>query len=315
MRKLTTEEFIHRAREVHGDKFDYSKVVYNGNKIKVCIICPIHGEFWQTPLNHIQGQDCPECAKQKMGHNKLSKDEFVVRAKDIFWDKFDYSKVEYKGMHVPVIIICPTHGDFEILPNSFLRSQHGCPKCGWESAANMRKLSFDEFVLRANIIHGKKYAYPLCEYKTTDDKIQIICPIHGIFEQSMRSHLNGRGCPHCNESHGEKEIAKWLNSHNILYKREYFITPTQVLFGRNKFRVDFYLPICNTIIEFNGRQHYEDIDFYNRSTEQFQVQQDRDQRLREHCKQNKIRLIEIPYTEIDNIDKILTKKILKSKKI
>lgn len=61
MKKLTIEEFIERARKVHGDKYDYTKVGYKGNDIKVCIICPIHGEFWQTPRNHIKGSECPKC--------------------------------------------------------------------------------------------------------------------------------------------------------------------------------------------------------------------------------------------------------------
>ena len=57
--KLSTEEFIKRAREVHCDKYNYSKVDYVNSKTKICIICPEHGEFWQTPSMHFYGQGCP----------------------------------------------------------------------------------------------------------------------------------------------------------------------------------------------------------------------------------------------------------------
>lgn len=63
MKKLTTEEFIEKARKVHVDKYDYSKVEYVNNLTKVCIICPKHGEFWQTPNNHLSGKGCPICKK------------------------------------------------------------------------------------------------------------------------------------------------------------------------------------------------------------------------------------------------------------
>lgn len=61
-KKKTKEEFIKDARKVHGDKYDYSKVEYVGSKIKVCIICPKHGEFWQTPSHHFEGKGCPKCS-------------------------------------------------------------------------------------------------------------------------------------------------------------------------------------------------------------------------------------------------------------
>lgn len=62
---LTRDEYIEKAIKVHGDKYDYSKVEYVNAKVKICIICPIHGEFWQAPFNHLRGDDCPKCAKNK----------------------------------------------------------------------------------------------------------------------------------------------------------------------------------------------------------------------------------------------------------
>ena len=106
MRKLTTKEFIEKAREVHGDKYDYSKVRYANSKTKVCIICPKHGEFWQEANSHLQGSGCSKCC----GNNSYATEEFIEKAREVHGDKYNYSKVEYKGMHTKVCIICPEHG-------------------------------------------------------------------------------------------------------------------------------------------------------------------------------------------------------------
>ena len=123
-KKLTCEEFILKSIAVHGDKYDYSKVEYINNRTKVCIICPIHGEFWQTPINHINNKNgCPKC-----GNNMISVEEFIKRARKIHGDKYDYSKVNYINSNTPVCIICPKHGEFWQSPATHL-DYSGCPKC------------------------------------------------------------------------------------------------------------------------------------------------------------------------------------------
>ena len=129
MRKLTTEEFIERAKKVHGDKYDYSKTEYANNYTKVCIICPEHGEFWQTPNCHLDGQGCPKCGIKKRSVNKtLTTEEFIKKAMDIHGDKYDYSKVQYLNNRTKVCIICPEHGEFWQTPHNHLKG-NGCPKC------------------------------------------------------------------------------------------------------------------------------------------------------------------------------------------
>ena len=125
MSKITTNEIIAKAKLVHGDKYDYSKVDYVKDYIKVCIICPEHGEFWQRPHAHLQGQGCPKCKSKKQ---TCTTDEFIAKAKKIHGDKYDYSKVDYSNAHTKVCIICPNHGEFWQTPNNHLRG-HGCPKC------------------------------------------------------------------------------------------------------------------------------------------------------------------------------------------
>lgn len=123
-KRLTTKEFIERAREVHGDKYDYSKVNYINQHSKVCIICPIHGEFWQIVQIHLMGHGCPKCS----GNGKLSYEEFVERARKIHGDKYDYSKVKFNSILDKVTIICPIHGEFTQVANDHLQG-NGCQKC------------------------------------------------------------------------------------------------------------------------------------------------------------------------------------------
>lgn len=126
---LTTEEFIKRAKEIHGDRYDYSKVEYKKSIEKVCIICPEHGEFWITPHNHLEGKKCKYCAIIDRSNKKRNKQEEVIeKAKETHGNKYDYSKVYYHKMHEKVCIICPEHGEFwQSMANHI--AGKGCPIC------------------------------------------------------------------------------------------------------------------------------------------------------------------------------------------
>ena len=155
--KLTQEQFIKKARDIHGDKYDYSKVKYVNVNTKVCIICPEHGEFWQTPLVHLYGGGCgcKECRKKKLNEKfKFDLETFIKKARDIHGDKYDYSKVVYVNSHTPVTIVCPEHGEFEQMPYSHLNGR-GCYKCGrvtsGKKASDRRKSNTEEFIQK---FHG-----------------------------------------------------------------------------------------------------------------------------------------------------------------
>ena len=124
-RRYTLDEFVNESIKTHGKRYDYSRVKYINNNTKVCIICPEHGEFWQTPTSHINNKSgCPYCA----GTKKRSSDEFVKKAREIHGGKYDYSKVNYINQTTKVSIICPEHGEFLQIPNSHLNGR-GCPLC------------------------------------------------------------------------------------------------------------------------------------------------------------------------------------------
>lgn len=122
MRKLTKEQFIEKAIEIHGNKYDYSKVNYIDAKTKVCIVCPEHGDFLQLPYNHLNGNGCPSCAR-----HKWDTDSFIKKAMEVHGDKYDYSKTEFKSTREKVCIICPEHGEFWQYPLSHLNG-NGCGK-------------------------------------------------------------------------------------------------------------------------------------------------------------------------------------------
>lgn len=185
-KRLTTDTFVSRAKEKHGNRYDYSKVGYTNIHTKVCIICPEHGEFWQRPNEHMNGCGCPKCC----GKNKTTQ-EFIAEAKRIHGDKYGYSKVEYANATTKVCITCFTHGDFYQTPNAHLRGI-GCPMCAHNAPVNT-----EEFIKRARVVHGKKYDYSKTTYTRAKNKVIITCPLHGDFEQEAFSHLSGCGCLSC----------------------------------------------------------------------------------------------------------------------
>ena len=187
LRRSSIDDFVKKSREIHGDKYDYSKVCYKNTNTKVTIICPTHGEFEQKPSNHLQGQGCSKCSNKY----KLTTKDFIKKSREIHDDKYDYSKVDYRNANAKVIIICPTHGKFEQTPHSHLLG-NGCPKC----SGNV-KLTTMEFIEKAKEVHGDKYDYSKVEYKNAREKVCIICPKHGDFEQISNLHLQGSGCPKC----------------------------------------------------------------------------------------------------------------------
>jgi hypothetical protein len=129
-RKL--EDFIAKAIEVHGDKYDYSKTVFNGIKEECIIICKIHGEFSQILNNHLNNHGCRECGKIKAIQclkQKMTTEEFILRSKKKHGDLYDYSNTKYISSECKVKIRCKTHGEFEADPPKHYRLGYGCPIC------------------------------------------------------------------------------------------------------------------------------------------------------------------------------------------
>ena len=131
MRKRTTEDFIEKSSKIHNNFYDYSETIYKTAHEKVCIICPVHGKFWQAACDHLKGFRCKKCSA-KTTTDKLTKttNEFIKKAAKRHNNQYDYTKVKYKRHNQKVNIICKKHGEFLQTPNAHLNGQ-GCPKCGY----------------------------------------------------------------------------------------------------------------------------------------------------------------------------------------
>lgn len=117
--------FITKAKNIHGDRYDYSSVSYINAKTKVTIICKIHGEFLQTPSNHLSNYNCQKCSN----NYKSDTLSFIEKAKIVHGNKYDYSKVNYINANSPVIILCKEHGEFNQIPDFHINRKCNCPKC------------------------------------------------------------------------------------------------------------------------------------------------------------------------------------------
>lgn len=135
-RVRTQEDFIKKAQEIHGTKYDYSQVKYVSTQTPVTIICPIHGPFQQKPFNHLRGHDCPICGRDK---TKTGRDEFIRRARAVHGNRYDYSRVVYEKTSQKVEIICPVHGSFWQTPQCHISSKQNCPKCAAEEGGQKRR--------------------------------------------------------------------------------------------------------------------------------------------------------------------------------
>lgn len=259
--KLKTQEtVISQIKEKYGDIIDCSLIKYKGTHEKVKIKCnKCNNIFEKTPRDILYNSSlktiCPYCYKENM--NNYHKESFIKKANEIHNNKYDYSNIiEYKDNKTKVPIICPEHGVFWQIPNSHLRG-HGCPSCMYDKS----RLKYEDFIKRAKIIHKDYYIYKdNIEYTNNQSLIPIVCPVHGEFIQKVKTHLDGCGCPKCNQSWMEREICNLLDRNNIKYVQE---KTFKWLKNKNfNLYLDFYLPDYNIAIECQGEQHFKAIDFY-----------------------------------------------------
>ena len=184
--------FIEKAVKVHGDLYDYSKVEYILNNLRVTILCKTHGKFEQTPSNHLTGYGCKKCtvdASREKYRRNINK--FLEDCKKIHNDIYDYSKMTYINNKIELDVICNKHGEFKVLPLSHLKGI-GCKKC-----FGKRYMDQEKFIESSNNLHHNLYDYTKVKYIDAKTKITIICKKHGEFEQTPNNHLTGFGCIKC----------------------------------------------------------------------------------------------------------------------
>lgn len=197
-KKLTTLEFIEKARLKHSYTYDYSKVVYSKSHDKIIIICKTHGEFEQTPNSHLNGSTCGKCSNIKTQLSlSMTQEEFLEKSKAKHGNLYDYSKSTYVGNKNKVIIICKLHGEFQQYPNNHFNGR-GCRKCGFASTHSLSTIHQNVFIEKCKAKHGNLYDYSKSLYSNSKKKVTIICKIHGEFTQTPSAHYSaGNGCLSC----------------------------------------------------------------------------------------------------------------------
>ena len=209
-RKKTKEEIIAGFKEVHGDRYDYSRVDYKSSHKKVAIICKEHGLFEQSPTNHQKGQGCPDCG----GRFRYDSDKIIAKFQEMHGDRYDYSLVKYVDAHTKVKIVCRDHGVFGQSPAAHAKGRK-CPDC-----SGVPRYDNDKIIAKFKEVHGDKYDYSLVKYILSNLKVIILCKEHGEFKQVVSSHLGGHGCPDCSgvpRYDNDKIIAKFQEIHSDKY--------------------------------------------------------------------------------------------------
>lgn len=231
---ITKEEkanaFIKKSKEKFGDRFDYSKVIYVNSQTPVTLICKEHGEFSVDMYRHLYSKNglCPLCNKSSVnggnrqpllfsrgGVKHLSTEYIIKRCKYIYADKYDYSKIEYKGGNATtekIEIVCPIHGSFFKIYDNIQKRDCGCPKCAIEKRKlNSIVSNANKFIEKSKEKFGDRFDYSEVEYINSQTPVILTCKEHGVrFSTMPNVHLNSRfgGCKECHKQYIESTRSK-----------------------------------------------------------------------------------------------------------
>lgn len=244
--RLTRQQFISKSMAKHGEKYDYSLVVYINNNTPVDIICPIHGLFSQIPANHMEGGGCRMC----VGCEDYTLEMFVAASEAKHGKVYDYSKVKFNSLADAVDIVCPKHGVFS---QNAARHKNGagCSKCNGGAAYDHQM-----FLERSREVHGAKYDYSKSVYVLASVPVEIICPKHGSFWQKPINHWNSGGCRKCKESKNETKIRVYLENHKITHEQFVRVKTNEKGKKGQSIYLEYDFILGDTVIEFHGEQHY-----------------------------------------------------------
>ena len=241
--RRSKEEFFSLAPEVHNNKYDYSKVVFETKSTKVSIICPKHGEFKQSPDSHLKGLGCFKCGREVSGKKQSdTTEDFIKKAITVHGDEYDYSKVDYINQTSKVVIICKKHGEFYQQPNNHLSGKNGCPKCLPDRLSKINREDASDIKSKIlQVCETRGYSLSKFEYKNSNSLCEIICHKHGMFKQRVRSILKGYGCVQCGVEKSanlrSKSIQDYLPKFLELFKGKYDYTNSIIVNSKTKFEV------------------------------------------------------------------------------
>ena len=252
-----TIQFIEKSKQIHGYKYDYSKSKYIKSDENITIICKIHGEFPQTPNNHISGANCNKCGlESRKNKRKTPIDEFIKKSNDKFNNKFDYSKVNYINSHTNIIIICPTHGEFSQTPYHHLKSKCGCHDCGQINSSKSRTKDNNNFVEEIKNLFGVKFDYSKVNYINSKTEIKLICIKHDKEFNMMPNTLliSKISCPDCitdnKKKINSKPLSKFIEEANKKHDNKFDYSKVNYINSKTDIKI-----ICPIHGEFDMTPH------------------------------------------------------------
>lgn len=261
-----------------------------GGKIATQHYCKIHNVLFNIrPEDALQGSGCNECKSYKLRMKKLkTEEEYIVELAE----KNPFVKLvgNYHESLTPTEHLCLIHNVVWSPTPARVLSGGGCKQCGSEKISNYFMKPRQDYI--EELSDKNRDVELIGEYLGGKKPTQHYCKIHNVeFVASPESVLKGRGCSHCVESKGERLVRQWLEKCDIKYKyQEPFDDCRDVL----PFPFDFYLPEFNVCIEYDGKQHFEPIEYFG-GQEAFEYTQKHDKIKNEYCKNNNIKLLRIPY--------------------
>ena len=281
--------------------------------IPVTYICPIHGERTIKLYRLLVGCECYKCSRFSSASKQHSA-TLTKRQESIYTrcleecNKNGYKlitqKEEIKNNTTRMVYKCPKHGMKDMRANNMMNGKC-CPACNIEQHSINYRLDIDEVERRicecGGILLNKE------DYiNSVTENLIILCPeCKTPFTTSLVKYTQhgGQVCENCfnTESMGEKKIRYYLERNEIKFIQQKWFKDCRDI---NPLPFDFYLPDINTIIEFDGRQHFSETNFFSYSYEKTKKH---DEIKNNYCNINNIDIIRIPYWKINNIDIILDK--------
>ncbi len=290
MRKKTYEEYVGEVAAINPNIEVIGE--YIGANVKTLHCCKLCCNKWMARPNHIlQGRGCPECALLIISNKtKKSHEQYVKEVAQI------NPNIEVIGMYngalTKIAHRCKIDGcgyKWEAYPTHILNNS-GCPICGIKKIGDKLRKTHEEYV--SEVFSFNPNIEVLGIYANNNVKILHRCKIDDYKWYATPSNiLQGQCCPKCNYSNGESAIANWLNKNNIAHKPQETFENCK---DKYVLRFDFYLPDYNICIEYNGKQHYEPVDYFG-GKDAFEYIVKHDKIKEDYCKENNILLITIPY--------------------
>lgn len=285
-KKRTHEEYIIEVEKINPN----IEVVgtYINKRTKILHRCKIDGHEWcVTPTNILNGHGCPVCG----GSMKKTHDEYVIELAEA------NPKIEVVGEYIngqtKILHHCKIDGHEWMARPSAILIGNGCPMCQRRMVRNKLAKTTEEYIKELATIN--KDVVVLGEYVNAKTQIAHKCLVcDWEWDVTPEGLLCGHGCPQCSKrskSNGEKNVANWLDKNKIAYKKQKTFADCK---SECVLRFDFYLPDYNILIEYNGKQHYEPVDYFG-GEKSFETQILRDNIKKDYCKDNGILLFEIPY--------------------